>query len=115
MVVLKRKRDAIRDGDPILAVLRGSAVGQDGRSNGLTAPNPDAQSALIRAALQNARVDPADIRHIECHATGTPLGDPIEIQGLGDVFGNLPNAITLGALKSRIGHCEAAAGARQDG
>ena len=110
VVILKRLEDAERDGDPILAVIRGSAVGQDGRSNGLTAPNPKAQSQVIRAALKSANASPEDIRHIECHATGTPLGDPIEVEALTSVFGQHTEPITLGALKSRIGHCEAAAG-----
>ena len=110
VLILKRYSDALRDGDPILAVVQGSAVQQDGRSNGLTAPNPEAQATLIRTALRNAGAQPSDIRHIECHATATPLGDPIEVEALREVFQGLTTPITLGALKSRIGHCEAAAG-----
>src|SRR6185369_7168757 len=82
VVVLKRLADAERDGDPILAVIRGSAVNQDGRSAGLTAPNVLSQQALLRQALENARLSPEDIGYVETHGTGTPLGDPIEFEAL---------------------------------
>lgn len=107
MVVLKRLADAERDGDPILAVLRGSATNQDGRSNGLTAPSAAAQAAVIRDALRDAGATPADVSAVECHATGTPLGDPIEVEALTAVF---DTPVALGALKSVVGHLEAAAG-----
>lgn len=112
MMVLKRLSDAERDGDRILAVLRGSAINQDGRSSGLTAPNGTAQEAVIRDALANAQLRPQDISVIEAHGTGTPLGDPIEIKALGNVFGERPSdqPLVVGSVKTNIGHLEAASG-----
>ncbi|MGB8386038.1 MAG: beta-ketoacyl synthase N-terminal-like domain-containing protein, partial [Dermatophilaceae bacterium] len=112
-VVLKRLSDAVRDGDRVLAVVRGSAVNQDGRSNGLMAPNPAAQMAVLRAACANAGVAPHQVDYVETHGTGTLLGDPIEARALGSVLGhgrpeNSP--LLLGAVKSNLGHLEAAAG-----
>ncbi len=113
IVVLKRLADALKDGDPILALIRGSAVNQDGRSAGLTAPNGQAQQALLRQALKQARIAPAEISYVETHGTGTPLGDPIEVEALATVYGQ-PSAnvqpCVLGALKTNLGHMEAAAG-----
>jgi 3-oxoacyl-(acyl-carrier-protein) synthase/SAM-dependent methyltransferase/NAD(P)-dependent dehydrogenase (short-subunit alcohol dehydrogenase family) len=111
MVVLKRLADAERDGDPILAVIRGGAVNQDGRSMGLTAPNGRAQGDLFRAALRNSGVRPDEIGYIETHGTSTRLGDPIEVNAIAAVFGGQhPDPLRLGALKNNIGHLEAAAG-----
>src|SRR5207302_522847 len=87
VVVLKRLSDALRDGDNVLAILRGSAVNQDGRSNGLTAPNPLAQQEVIRLALRDAGVAPSEVGYVETHGTGTPLGDPIEVQALAAALG----------------------------
>ncbi|WP_441292720.1 aminotransferase class III-fold pyridoxal phosphate-dependent enzyme [Sorangium sp. KYC3313] len=106
LVVLKRLADARRDGDHIVAVIRGSAVNHDGRSNGLTAPNGPAQEAVIRAALQRARVQPEQVSYVEAHGSGTPLGDPIEARALGAVYG----AVKIGSVKTNLGHSEAAAG-----
>ncbi|KAA3647729.1 MAG: amino acid adenylation domain-containing protein [Chloroflexi bacterium] len=113
MVVLKRLSDAQRDEDNIVAVIRGSAVNQDGHSNGLTAPNGPSQQAVIRQAIQNAGIIPSEVGYIEAHGTGTPLGDPIEVQSLNAVFSNGDNKnseIILGSVKTNIGHLESAAG-----
>jgi len=113
MVVLKRLSDARRDGDRVIAVIHGSAVNQDGRSNGLTAPNSLAQQAVIRQALTNAGVSPADIHYLESHGTGTALGDPIEVQSIRAVMeaGREPDQpLFVGSVKTNMGHLEAAAG-----
>jgi len=113
VVVLKRLSDALADGDSVLALIRGSAINQDGRTNGLTAPNGLAQETVIRQALANAGVDPALITYVETHGTGTPLGDPIEVEALANVFGQSgPNRqpCFLGSAKANIGHLEGAAG-----
>ena len=113
MVVLKRLRDAIADGDRVLAVIRGSAVNQDGRSSGLTVPNGPAQQALIREALAAAGVEPQHVSYVEAHGTGTSLGDPIEIQALAAALGGgraPDNPLVVGSVKTNIGHLEAAAG-----
>ncbi|XXT21827.1 type I polyketide synthase [Sorangium sp. So ce429] len=113
VVVLKRLSDALADGDTVLAVIRGSAVNQDGRSTGLTAPNVLSQQAMLRSALESARVSASELSYIETHGTGTPLGDPIEIEALTEVLGQPRpdgSACYLGALKTNLGHPEAAAG-----
>lgn len=110
-VVLKRLADARRDGDRIRAVVRGGAVNHDGRASSLTAPNASAQVALVRAALADAGLQPADVQVVECHGTGTPLGDPIEVQALAESYGaGRSEPLLLGAVKTNIGHLEAAAG-----
>ena len=113
VLVLKRLSDALADGDPIVAVIRGSASNQDGRSNGLTAPNGAAQEALLRAALADARVDGSAVDYVETHGTGTKLGDPIEALALDAVLGRGRGAdapLLIGSVKANIGHLEAAAG-----
>ncbi len=113
LVVLKRLRDALRDGDPIRALIRGSAVNQDGASAGLTAPSRSAQEAMLRDALASARASAEDIGYVETHGTGTSLGDPIEVEALRAVLGDpRPDGrpCVLGAIKTNIGHLEAAAG-----
>jgi len=111
ILVLKRMSSALEGGDPILAVLRGSAINQDGRSQGLSAPNGPAQQRVIRAALQASGLAPADIDAVEAHGTGTPLGDPIEAGALEGVFGRgRDRPLYLGSSKSNIGHAQAAAG-----
>jgi len=113
VVVLKRLAEAQRDGDRVLAVLLGSAVNQDGRTSGLTVPNGPAQQAVVRAALAQAGVEPADVGLIEAHGTGTALGDPIEMGALAAVFGpgRAPDhPLYVGSVKTNLGHCESAAG-----
>lgn len=112
-LVLKRLEDARRDGDTIHAVLRGSAINQDGKSNGLTAPNGRAQRSVIAAALTDAAVSPDRLSYLEAHGTGTPLGDPIELEAAGAVLGgtrSVDRQLFVGSVKTNIGHLEAAAG-----
>ncbi|MDJ0796950.1 MAG: beta-ketoacyl synthase N-terminal-like domain-containing protein [Calothrix sp. MO_167.B12] len=113
VVILKRLSDALRDGDNIQAVIKGSAINQDGLTNGLTAPNGPSQQAVIRQALEKAGVKAAQISYVETHGTGTSLGDPIEVNSLKKVLmegreGNQP--CWIGSVKTNIGHLESAAG-----
>lgn len=111
VVLLKRLRDAERDGDTIYAVIGGSAVNHDGRSNGLTAPNGVAQEEVIADALRDARIAPERVGCVEAHGTGTPLGDPQEINALRNAYGGKRTApLVVGSVKSNIGHTESAAG-----
>ena len=110
VVVLKRLTDAVRDGDHVLAVVRGSAVNQDGRSNGVTAPNTAAQRDVIADALRSGDVAPESVHYVESHGTGTVLGDPIEFEALAATYGRGEGRCALGAVKTNIGHTEAAAG-----
>jgi acyl transferase domain-containing protein len=109
-VVLKRLSEALRDGNNILAVIRGSAINHDGRSSGLTVPNGPAQQAVIRAALKDAQLSPSEVHYLEAHGTGTSLGDPIEVGALGAVFSERQEPLIIGSVKTNIGHLEAAAG-----
>ncbi len=112
MLVLRFLADAEADGDPILAVVRSSAVNHGGRANSLTAPNTAAQTALVQDALGRAGIDPASIGYIEAHGTGTKLGDPVEINALKAAFAGTHGArIGIGSVKTNIGHLELAAGA----
>ena len=110
VVVLKRLSDAIDNQDPILALVRGSAVNHDGPSNGLTAPNGVAQEAVLRQALDSAQVAPDQVQYVEVHGTGTRLGDPIEVLALNKVMGERPEPLLIGSVKTNIGHLESAAG-----
>lgn len=110
IVVLKRLTDAVRDGDRVLGVVRGSAVNQDGRSNGLTAPNAPSQRDVMTRALRSADVAAGTVSFVETHGTGTSLGDPIEFDALAAVYGKGEAPCALGAVKSNMGHAEAAAG-----
>jgi acyl transferase domain-containing protein/SAM-dependent methyltransferase len=113
LLVLKRLEDALAEGDRVLAVIRGTAVNQDGRSGGLTVPNGPAQEAVIRAALADAGVGPADVDYVEAHGTGTSLGDPIEVRALAGALGAgrpADRPLRIGSVKTNIGHLESAAG-----
>jgi acyl transferase domain-containing protein/NAD(P)-dependent dehydrogenase (short-subunit alcohol dehydrogenase family)/acyl carrier protein len=113
IVVLKRLADAIADGDRVLAVIRSSAVNQDGHSTLLAAPSGPAQQALIREALATAQLEPGRIGLMETHGTGTALGDPIEVEAIAATIGQSAPGATmclLGAAKANVGHLEAAAG-----
>ena len=113
MIVLKRLSDAISDGSNILAVIKGSAINHDGRSSGLTVPNGKAQQAVINDALADAEISAHQVRFIEAHGTGTPLGDPIELRALAAALCHdraQDNPLYVGAVKTNIGHLEGAAG-----
>ncbi|MCX5359786.1 ACP S-malonyltransferase [Streptomyces sp. NBC_00124] len=120
-VLLKPLDRALADGDRIHAVIKGSAVNSDGRTYGYGVPNPVAQAELVRAALRDARVDAGTVGYVEAHGTGTSLGDPIEVRGLTEAYGDaaLPHRrdgrppCAIGSVKSVIGHAEAAAGIAQ--
>lgn len=116
-VLLKTLDDALKDGDHIYGVIKGSAVNHGGRTYGYSVPNPVAQEAVIKRAIRNAEVNPKDISYLEAHGTGTSLGDPIEILALSKAFGKIEYAdqscskrCAIGSVKSNIGHCESAAG-----
>ncbi|SHN08502.1 pimaricinolide synthase PimS1 [Actinacidiphila paucisporea] len=113
LVVLKRLADALADGDPIAAVVAGSAVNNDGRTEGLTTPSAAAQQALIERACREARIDPGAVHYVELHGTGTAVGDPVEAAALGAALGTAPTRtapLLVGSVKTNIGHLEAAAG-----
>ena len=112
LVLLKRKQDAVRDGDNILAIIKGSAINQDGSSSGLTVPNCKSQEKVIRTALENSGLNAEDISYVEAHGTGTRLGDPIEIKSLTNAYvtNERSTPLEVGSVKTQIGHLEAASG-----
>lgn len=111
MIALKRLSDAIRDGDRILALIRGSAVNHDGHSRTVTTPSGPAQRAMLQQALENAGVDPHQLDYIEAHGTGTPLGDPIEVMAIARVLcQERSHPLFIGSVKTNVGHLDAAAG-----
>ncbi|KAK8429569.1 putative polyketide synthase [Phyllosticta citricarpa] len=111
-VMLKRLDDAIRDGDPIRAVIRGTATNSDGRTPGIASPSAEAQAAAIRAAYANAGIsDLSETAYLECHGTGTQAGDPTEVSGASSVFSACRDQpLVIGSIKSNLGHSEPAAG-----
>ncbi|MFD7454199.1 amino acid adenylation domain-containing protein [Kitasatospora sp. NPDC059827] len=113
VVALKRLSDALRDGDPVHAVILGSGVNQDGRTNGITVPNPDAQVSLIERVCAEAGITPGSLQYVEAHGTSTPVGDPIEANALARALavGRRPgDRCYVGSVKTNIGHTEAASG-----
>jgi acyl transferase domain-containing protein len=114
VVVLRRLEDALADGDSIYAVLRGAAVNNDGAAKvGYSAPSVEGQERVIRRSMEMAGFDPASVRYVEAHGTGTEVGDPIEVTALARAFGSVSNGAhrcALGALKTNLGHLDAAAG-----
>ena len=113
IVILKRIHDAQENGDNILAVLKGSAVAQDGRTNGIMAPNGKAQELVAMNALNTAGITPSTIGYVEAHATSTPVGDPVEVNAVSNVYGKGRSAhepCYIGSIKPNIGHLEAGAG-----
>src|SRR6185503_14359277 len=113
VVILKPLARALADGDRVYAVIRATAVNQDGQTSTITVPSAEAQSALLREALADAGLRPDDVTFVESHGTGTPVGDPIEAHAIGSVFGKDRadgQRVMIGAVKSAIGHLESAAG-----
>ena len=112
-VILKRLDDAIKDGDPIRAVIRGSGLNQDGKTDTITTPSQEAQEELIRSVYQKAGLDPMHTAYFEAHGTGTPTGDPIEARAVASVFKGVrtrEQPLQIGSVKTNIGHTETSSG-----
>lgn len=113
IAILKSLKDAIKDGDPIRAVVRSTGINQDGRTNGMTMPSEEAQAALARATYEKVGLDPADTTYVEAHGTGTAVGDPIETRVIQTVIGknrSVEKPLYIGSVKSNIGHLEGTSG-----
>jgi acyl transferase domain-containing protein/acyl-CoA synthetase (AMP-forming)/AMP-acid ligase II/acyl carrier protein len=113
VVILKKLSDAIKDNNSVLAVIRGTAINQDGQGNGLTAPNSQSQIDVVKSAVLNANIAPETVSYVEAHGTGTPLGDPIEINALQQSLcqnRSVDRPLIVGSVKTNVGHLEAAAG-----
>ncbi|KAI1772924.1 hypothetical protein F4818DRAFT_443807 [Hypoxylon cercidicola] len=106
---IKPLSDAIRDGNPIRAVIRNTGLSQDGRTTGMFATSLVAQEAVMRKAYADAGLDPAETAMVECHGTGTPVGDPVEAMAAGNVFGEPGDGVYIGSVKPNIGHSEGSA------
>ena len=111
-IVLKPLDAALRDGDPIRAIIRNTGCNQDGKTASITMPNGEAQKSLIRSVYEAAGLNPLETAYIEAHGTGTATGDPIEASALGEIFGRRSDQrpIFIGSLKSNIGHLEGTSG-----
>ena len=112
-VILKSLEDAIKDGDPIRAVIRETVLNQDGKTPTVTSPSKLAQEELIRECYRNAGLDPLNTSYVEAHGTGTRAGDTIEAGAIGNVFGHkrsADNPLFMGSVKSNIGHLESSSG-----
>jgi amino acid adenylation domain-containing protein len=113
VVILKSLNKAKEEGDPIYAIIRGTAINEDGRTAGISLPNGNAQERLLRQTLEIAGCDASDVQYVEAHGTGTAAGDPIEARALGRVFGasrTTENPCLIGSVKTNVGHLEAGAG-----
>uniref|UniRef100_A0A2D3USP9 Ketosynthase family 3 (KS3) domain-containing protein n=1 Tax=Ramularia collo-cygni TaxID=112498 RepID=A0A2D3USP9_9PEZI len=113
MVVVKRLDDAIRDGDTVRAIIRATGIGQDGRTPGITVPSGSSQRSLIEKTYSQAGISMEPTRYCEAHATGTPVGDPIEANAIGEAFAKYRTEsapMFLGSVKANVGHMEAASG-----
>jgi thioester reductase-like protein len=113
IIVIKPLKQALRDNDRVYAVIRGTAVNQDGRTTGITVPSGAAQEAMLREACRQAGVRPAGLQYVEAHGTGTPVGDPVEANALGAVLkeGRVADSFCwIGSVKTNLGHLEAGAG-----
>ena len=111
MVVIKRLNDAVKAGDPIRAIIRNTAIGQDGKTRGITMPNETAQESLIRSVYSPINLEPGDIDYIEAHGTGTIAGDEKELNALGKTFcTGRKRPLYVGSIKGNVGHLESASG-----
>lgn len=112
-IVIKRLDDALRDGDPIRAVIRGTGLNQDGKTDTITTPSQKAQEELIRTVYRTSGLDPSQTTYFEAHGTGTPTGDPIETRAIASVFQekrSREQPLRIGSVKTNVGHTETTSG-----